>query len=394
MRNFSYIYIALTLVFGVFLYDYLGKSFGMTFIDELLMVALLSYGIMKSERTKEIKCVTLCFVFYLVYSLCFGVACYQAIFTDLIIYLKPFVGLYVVLGTGMCLSQSAKKKTKRIVLFIAFTTLVSCVVSYSFVASTLMGHPSRLATLFEILGVAYYYCSSRTKKDLGYTMFFFCCSMLSVRSKSYVFVVIAFFIFYYLQAWKLTKMRFSTIFSIILCIGIVFVVGWEKFQFYFIQGSNADMTESFARPALYQGAFLILKDYFPFGSGFGSYACYASSEYYSPLYYKYGLYNVWGLSEDHSGFIADTFFPQLAQFGIIGVVLFIAFLVRRYKDTIRYYMVNEDGNLMKISLLVLAFFLVESSSDSTFVHNRGMAMMVLWGMIMNESKYKCVVQKK
>lgn len=109
---------------------------------------------------------------------------------------------------------------------------------------------------------------------------------------------------------------------------------------------------------------MILKDFIPFGPGFGSYACYASSVYYSPLYYKYGLDCVYGLSEDRGG-ISDTFFPHLAQFGVVGIVLFAMFFYRRYKETISLYKVN--GN-------------------SIFVHNRGMVMMVLWGMIVNELK--------
>ena len=41
---------------------------------------------------------------------------------------------------------------------------------------------------------------------------------------------------------------------------------------------------------------------------------------------------------------------------------------------------------MKMSVLIIIFFMIESSVDSTFVHNRGMVMMVLWGMIVNELK--------
>lgn len=396
MNNFSFHYLSLTLVFGVFFYDYLGESLGLTFVDELLMVVLLLYGAVKNTNihSPEFKWITFYFVFYLIYSLCFGVACWQAVLTDAIIYLKPFVGFYVAWKTGMMLSASAKKKLKRIVILITVTTLISCVISYSFVVYKFMGHPSRLATLFQVLGVIYFYCSNKNKRSLLITMIIFSCSMLSLRSKSYAFVAAAIYLFYYLDARKLERVRLTTIISLLLCCSIVFIVAWEKFQFYFIQGSNSDLTESFARPALYQGALLILKDYFPFGSGFGSYACYASSVYYSPIYYKYGLNYVFGLSEDRGGFIADTFFPQIAQFGIVGVILFVVFFVKRYKNTIAYYKINKDSYIMKISLLILVFFIIESSVDSTFVHNRGMAMMLLWSMIINESKNKSIATNK
>ena len=57
-----------------------------------------------------------------------------------------------------------------------------------------------------------------------------------------------------------------------------------------------------------------------------------------------------------------------------------------------YYRNNFDPLIMKMSLLILIFFMIESSVDSTFVHNRGMIMMILWGMIINESKYKDLIE--
>ena len=169
---------------------------------------------------------------------------------------------------------------------------------------------------------------------------------------------------------------------------MMFMVAWEKFYFYFVTGSNSELSASFARPALYQGAFWIMNDYFPFGSGFGSYACYASGVYYSPIYYQYGLDVVQGLDEYEGAFISDTFFPQIAQFGVVGLFLFILFFVIRYKEIVRNSTINNDVLLMKMSILILLFFLIESSVDSTFVHNRGMVMMMLWGMLINESNEK------
>ena len=331
------------------------------------------------------------FAFYLVYSLAYGVACNKAILTDTIIILKPFVGFYASIQLGMQMDDIQKQVVKRLVVVISVGMLAFSIIAYNYVMYSFMGHPSRFATLFQILGIIYFYCSDRSKKELLKTIIIFGCSILSLRSKSYAFVGASIFLFYFMDAKKLERIRLSTILSVLICIGIVFLVAWEKFQFYFITGSSDDMTESFARPALYQGAFVILKDYFPFGPGLGSYANFASAEYYSPLYYKYGLYVVQGLGEDNGGFIADTFFPQLAQFGIVGVILFFMFFRKRYKETMYYYSINCDPLIMKMSLIILIFFMIESSVDSTFVNNRGMIMMILWGMIINESKYKYLI---
>lgn len=392
IESFTFRFVLFSLIFGVLLYDYIGKSFGFSYIDEILLLVLLAYSFFKTRYSKEFKVFWSIFAFYLVYSLIYGVACNNAIFTDAIIFLKPFVGFYAAIQLGMQMDNRQKKVVKKLVVVISVAMVAFTAIAYNYVMSSFMGHPSRFATIFQILGILYFYCSDRSKKELLKTIILFGCSLLSLRSKSYAFVGASVFLFYFFDAKKLERIRLSTIISVLTCIGIVFLVTWEKFQFYFITGSSDDMTESFARPALYQGAFVILKDYFPFGSGFGSYANFASAEYYSPLYYKYGLNYVHGLGEGEGSFIADTFFPELAQFGIVGVILFVMFFRKRYKETMNYYRINCDPLIMKMSLLILIFFMIESAVDSTFVHNRGMIMMVLWGMIINESKYKELIE--
>ena len=392
IESFTFRFIQFSLIFGVLLYDFIGVTFGFTLIDEILLLVLLIYSFTNTSYSKEYKVFWSIFAFYILYSLIYGVACNKAIFTDAIIFLKPFVGFYVATQLGMQMDDIQKQNVKRLVVVISVGMLAFSIIAYNYVMFSFMGHPSRFATLFQILGIIYFYCSDRSKKELLKTIIIFGCSILSLRSKSYAFVGASIFLFYFMDAKKLERIRLSTIISVLICIGIVFLVAWEKFQFYFITGSSDEMTESFARPALYQGAFVILKDYFPFGPGLGSYANFASAEYYSPLYYKYGLYVVQGLGEDDGGFIADTFFPQLAQFGIVGVILFFMFFRKRFKETMFYYRNNFDPLIMKMSLLILIFFMIESSVDSTFVHNRGMIMMVLWGMIINESKYKDLIE--
>ena len=81
-----------------------------------------------------------------------------------------------------------------------------------------------------------------------------------------------------------------------------------------------------ARPATYTTATtIIFKDYIPFGSGLGTFATNAAAQYYSPLYYKYGLNDIWGLYPDNPMFLADAFFPTLAEFGMVGLFFLSGF---------------------------------------------------------------------
>lgn len=88
-----------------------------------------------------------------------------------------------------------------------------------------------------------------------------------------------------------------------------------------------------ARNILALGSVKISMDYFPLGVGFGRYGSWMSWVYYSPIYFKYGLSTIWGLSPSHPNFIADTFWPMvLGETGIIGFIsylLFFVFLIKK-----------------------------------------------------------------
>lgn len=387
IESFSYKYIVLSLIFGVLLYDYIGRYWHFTYVDELLLVALLVVTYLHARLNKETKYVIGIFFFYLLYSLIFGVACKEAIFMDAIIYLKPLVGFYGSYALGLRLNKRHKAKVRKLIIVIAVVMMALSLLSYDYIMMDFMGNPARFATLFQIMGMLYLFCSNKTKKDFIIAIALWGCALLSLRSKSYAFFAAMIFIFYFMDAKRFQKLKMSTVLIIGIGACLMFVVVWEKFQFYFVTGMGDDISDSFARPALYMGAGYIFQDYFPLGTGFGSYASFASSVYYSPLYAQYRMDNLWGLREDDdSNFISDTFFPQLAQFGIVGLILFISFFRKRYKQTILLYKQNRNKAIMKMSILIIVFFLIESTTDSTFVHNRGMVMMVLWAIILKESE--------
>ena len=102
---------------------------------------------------------------------------------------------------------------------------------------------------------------------------------------------------------------------------LVVLVAWKKIEYYFITGNSdtfdPDVMETYARPVLFGGMVLVLADHLLLGSGLATYATYSSGPdvSYSDLYYDYGINLLWGLSPTYGDFIADTFYPELAQFG-------------------------------------------------------------------------------
>ena len=159
IESFTFRFIKFSLIFGVLLYDFVGITFGFTYIDEILLLVLLIYSFSNTSYSKEFKMFWGIFVFYLVYSLIYGVACNKAIFTDAIIFLKPFVGFYAATQLGMRMDDRHKQIVKKMVVVISVGMLAFSIIAYNYVISSFMGHPSRFATLFQILGILYFYCS-------------------------------------------------------------------------------------------------------------------------------------------------------------------------------------------------------------------------------------------
>ena len=100
-----------------------------------------------------------------------------------------------------------------------------------------------------------------------------------------------------------------------------------------------------------------------------------------------------GLTQSDPKFLADTYYPALAQFGIVGVVLFFSFWIVLTKKVCRLFG-NENTKNFTISLLIIFFFLIECTSDATITHNRGLCMMMLLALSLTEMKRNnnCLMQ--
>jgi len=170
----------------------------------------------------------------------------------------------------------------------------------------------------------------------------------------------------------------------------VFWAAQDKILFYG-QGFFLDKSieeHNLARPVLYMTSVEILQDYFPFGSGFGSFATHASQVVYSPIYEAYEISSVWGLSEDFSVFVADTHFPSLAQFGIMGVILFVLFWRALIRKANSEKLKDPDNPAYFFIILVIVFLMIELVADAAFTNNRGFFSMLFLGYLFNEYQYQ------
>lgn len=175
----------------------------------------------------------------------------------------------------------------------------------------IFNHPS------VVVWVSIFFCSvffTNKEKNGPFIFMTFCVIAMTLRSKGicWVAAMVAIMLF----------MRSGRINLPVILLGGLFVVifSWDQIVYYYSAGGIDT-----SRGALQSASFAIAGKYFPLGSGFatfGSAVTASSPEFYSPLYYEYGISNLWGMTVDNPMFIADTFWPIIfGQFGYLGAIV-------------------------------------------------------------------------
>ena len=396
-KNF-FILILFTLIFGVMFYDIIDNS-GFSYTDELCVLIVLILYIIKVyknpvwEFNKTFLFVIGVFIFYLIYSIAIRSNVLTGILLDFFIQIKPYISFFAVFALKPEFSVNQKKIIRQIVLVFGLYLLLIGFIYIGFnykIIHLLLGHESRLATAASILALLYLYCSDYTKVDKCVFVLLLSIGLFSGRSKLFGFLALCILMLLYMNDSFQMKLNAKNTFFLLFAMAVTAFVAKNKIHFYFIEGGlgNSRSTEDlYARMALYYFSLFVFLDYMPFGSGFASYATYASGAYYSPIYEKLSMNQMHGLTKADPQFIADTYYPALAQFGVIGVVLFFCFWGYLAYKGIKAYSTNCRKEVT-IALMLIAFFLIECTSDATITHNRGIFLMMLLGMIFSDIQMK------
>lgn len=196
--------------------------------------------------------------------------------------------------------------------------------------------------------------------------------LATLRFKSLAAVAVFILLFFY---GKTLRKKIKWWYFIVLGLLAVFIAGK---QILIVIQSGA------ARSMLFIVGFRLLLDYFPLGTGFGTYASYFSKVRYSPIYEIYNLSNVYGLSVDKSSFINDTFWPMvLGQTGFIGTAgYFMALLwiyIRIQKCMSKNIAIYYGG------MYILLYLLLTSFGEPSFLHWNSLLFAILFGIIISYS---------
>ena len=81
-------------------------------------------------------------------------------------------------------------------------------------------------------------------------------------------------------------------------------------------------------------------------------------------------------------FICDAFYPELAQFGVVGIMLYFAFWLSVLRKSAKAAM----PAMQMFVLLIFLFFLIEGIADATFTQNRGLFILIILGLTLSPDK--------
>lgn len=354
---------------------------GFSSIDEIMTVILLVYTFVKygsryiNKKPWKEFCVCLGILcFYTIYSLFFGENVAGGVWLDLMQELRP----YSIIFCTWILNPQFTKKQKKWMLATMIVTLLSWI----------MYHPQALDLQVEVkfpvlgqlaicTGMSWYLFTENTKRNRNIALLLVLTGLIAPKFK-FMGEVVCFIAFVFFLKKRLNFKSTKTIIYCALIVTVVLMVTWTRFDAYYVSGLS---NEELARPMTYKTSLKILWDYWPFGSGMGSFGCLGARDYYSPLYYKYNLNGIWGLGE-RGAFVCDAYYPTLAQFGMVGVFLFCWFWKRRLSAIdhiidLRYY---------RVAMITFCCLAIEQTADTSWLSGKGMGYCMLIALCLNANR--------
>ena len=233
------------------------------------------------------------------------------------------------------------------------------------------GHPTAFAAMCVFLLALM--CMVKQKVKYYRLVIVALCILMALTMRSKAFGgVILFAVLYYIVFIRNKKINVQTMVAI--GVGCIIVV-WERVQFFFLGEQSMEI----ARGVLLETSFVIAKDYFPLGSGFGTFASHFSAVMYSPLYAMYGIQNVYGLVKGKASFVSDAFWPMIiAQTGFWGLIFYCIALLMLFKKIQRVRF--KDKSKYFAAMFSFSYLLISSIAESAFVHPISIPLAIVIGI--------------
>ncbi len=352
-------------------------------VDEFMTVILFAYTLTQvgkrysvREPLRETKQYIAILIFFVIYGLLFGANVPKAVFRDMVQWIRPFSVIYCT----WILNPQFSKKQKNTMLYSMIATIGAWLVYHPEVK---IGGGMEFVVLGQLAmctGMAWYIWKPETQQNKYIALALVLSGMLAPKFK-YMGEVVAFIYMMFFLTRKLNFKSSKTIGSLAIMMAVMLYVTWFKFDAYYVSGLGAQ--DRLARPETFRIAFTeILWDYFPFGSGMGTWGCAAAADYYSPLLYKYNMNTVWGCYPENPMFVADAFYPTLAQLGMVGIFFFCVFWKRRLKAFNKI----QDMRYYRVAWVTFFCLAIEQTADTSFLSGKGMGYCMLIALCLNSNR--------
>ena len=237
-------------------------------------------------------------------------------------------------------------------------------------------HPTVLQSCCSLLIVMIMGIHDYVERPRIYVIMLIITVLTTLRIRALGNIVLLVAIYYF----GIYQKRRITLKNLIFFIPLVILIGWDQIEYYFIT-----LGMESARLQLVLKSFIIANEHFPFGAGFASFGSYYSAVFYSPVYYKYNLNNVYGMSKELSSFIGDSFWPMiLGQSGYVGLFLYIIAIYKLIKHISLLKSVSPCYHYSALGCM--CYLIMDSTAETAFVHPLSMPMAIWLGILIHYEK--------
>jgi len=226
-----------------------------------------------------------------------------------------------------------------------------------------LGAFGTVLNISSILSLVLYFKTNK-KKYLILSIIFSFFIFLTIMKKAIISNIIIWFIYLFSIGSVRQKVLQSLLFLIIF-LGTIFFLRTQLIENLTKNVDYLEAGEDHVRIAMYNAAFKITSDNFPFGTGTGTFGSLPSLyNGYSKVYYDYNIYLLEPLSpervmkgEGHDLF--DTFWPHiLAELGIMGAFFYFLLWFYPIYKAWKYFKNTNSYEIKALSFYVIAIGIV------------------------------------
>ncbi|MBQ8987322.1 MAG: hypothetical protein IJ100_08845 [Lachnospiraceae bacterium] len=208
------------------------------------------------------------------------------------------------------------------------------------------------------------------RSNKGFLLMAIAVLIMVIKSRSLILAATALVLFESFVLEKKQDMRFRML-------GIAIIggfIGYPQYQNYFVNGVTANRGTA-PRQLFWQGGLRLFQEYFPYGTGFGTFGSSTAATNYSQLYYILEFNTVAGMQPTNTKYLNDTFWPMIfTQLGLFGMIPYILLMIIIFYDI--YRNAKRSGNLyIRFAAYLYIANVLFSSIQSSYPCNNSMVMM-------------------